>query len=242
MSAFFFLYMTHSILKKHIAFITAHPDDETFLAAGTIYKNNSEGGINSLFCATLGEKGTSYILDEHAGDIKNMREKELSAVAKFLGITNIEIGNFTDGDMKNYLVEMYKVVRAFIFRTKPEVLISFGDDGFTGHSDHIAIGMVVKKIAQELHISFVTFAKPPSDLFPDFDSHLLKKRKNGTYISMQSIAENNMIAIVVDPNVKLQALALHESQFAGLNPYNNFSKPISDHILQNEYFRVNVFE
>ena len=137
---------------------------------------------------------------------------------------------------------MYQEVRSFVVRVKPEILISFGFDGFTGHLDHVTIGAVTKKLAQDLHIPFVTFAKPSRDLFPDFDTHLLKKRKNGCYVDMQPGLSENFIRIEVDPQIKLEALALHKSQFVGLNPHNNFPKNIADHIMESEYFNADFFD
>lgn len=228
--------MSQKILKKHIAFITAHPDDETYLAGGTIYRNNIEGGTNSLFCASLGEKGTAYLKNPLSQDeMKNLRRNELNAVAKLLGMNNIEIGKFPDGQIENNIVNIYNSALRFVEKYKPNVLVSFGEDGFTGHNDHIAIAKIAEKLSKETSITLFTFSKPPHHLYPDFNTHLFKKRKNGSYANINKHKDPE-IKIKINSKVKLNALKLHDSQFFGLNPHNNFPKEIAKHILSYEYF------
>ena len=228
--------MSHPILQKHIAIITAHPDDETFLAAGTIHLNTSLGGKTSLFCATLGEKGTSYLVDADATQsIRDIRKNELYAVARLLGIQTVVLGDFPDGAVSAADDALYYAVQDFVMHTEPDVLIGFDDDGFTGHADHISSSAVVKRVARELAIPLFVFAKPPVDVVPDFDVHLCKKRKMGTYVDT-TISSIPSVHIACDPAIKLEALALHASQFAGLDPRANFPEEIAEHILANEYF------
>lgn len=229
--------MSKQILGKHIGFITAHPDDEALLAGGTIYKNKILGGKNFLYCATLGERGTSYLKNIPSVDeIKELRKQELFEVGNFLGVDIIEHGHFPDKAMDEYVLEIRDSIAIFIATHDPEVLISFGDDGFTGHTDHVVLGKIVKDLAKELNIPFFTFSKPPRSLYSDFDDHLLKKRKQGVYA--ESFLEYKIpdINISIDPVKKLAALELYKSQFEGLDPYRIFPKDIADHILSNEYF------
>jgi len=48
-------------LGKRLLVVTAHPDDESFLASGTMLANANAGGNNFVFCATLGERGKSHL-------------------------------------------------------------------------------------------------------------------------------------------------------------------------------------
>lgn len=229
--------MSRNILNKHIAFIIAHPDDETLLAGGTIYENYILGGKNSIFCATLGEKGTSYLSKEYTVDeIKLLRKNEILNVGKYLGMHNIELADFIDGEIEKNIDILKDSVLKFINVHKPDILISFNEYGFTGHSDHIAISQITKEIANNLNLPFFTFSKPPHEIYPDFNNHLLKKRKNGSYLEDNKIHKKPNIKITVNPKTKLEALKLYVSQFEGLNPYNVFTNEIADHILNNEYF------
>lgn len=229
--------MSKEILNKHIAFIIAHPDDETLLAGGTIYENHILGGKNSVFCATLGEKGSSYLNEEcNIDQVKSIRKNEILNVGKYLGMHNIELADFQDGEIERNIDNLKNSVLKFITTHKPDILISFNEDGFTGHSDHIAISQITKEIANNLNLPFFTFSKPPYDIYPDFNHHLLKKRKNGSYLKDEKIHKKPNIKITINPTIKLEALKLYESQFEGLNPHNVFPTEIADHILNNEYF------
>jgi len=48
-------------LGSKILVFTAHPDDESYLAAGTIYENTRRGGKTFLVCATGGELGSAHL-------------------------------------------------------------------------------------------------------------------------------------------------------------------------------------
>jgi LmbE family N-acetylglucosaminyl deacetylase len=229
--------MSQEILKKHIAFITAHPDDETLLAGGTIHQNHLAGGKNSLFCATLGEKGIAYLVNPPSiEEMKLLRKNELLNVGKYIGIHTIEMSDLPDGAIEHHIEVLKNSVLTFITTHRPDILISFNQDGFTGHRDHVIISTITKEIAKNLSIPFFTFSKPPHETFPDFTMHLFKKRKNGIYVENEQKHKTPNIQIVVDPKVKLEALKLYESQFAGLNPHNIFPNDIAEHILNNEYF------
>jgi len=43
-------------LGKTLLFVVAHPDDESFTSAGTMWQNRLAGGKNYIICATYGKK------------------------------------------------------------------------------------------------------------------------------------------------------------------------------------------
>ncbi len=88
------------ILGKHILFVTAHPDDESFLAAGLMHANYTAGWKNYLLCATHGEKGRAH-LENHVedDDLKNIRQAELSCASKLLRLQNYELMDLGDGKL-----------------------------------------------------------------------------------------------------------------------------------------------
>ena len=90
-----------SFLGQKLLFFTAHPDDESYVAAGTIYKNYQAGGWNVLVCASHGEKGTSHLKKKvPVSKFKKVRGKELRKVAKLLHIAPVHILGFPDGRIK----------------------------------------------------------------------------------------------------------------------------------------------
>jgi LmbE family N-acetylglucosaminyl deacetylase len=123
-----------------ILLVFAHPDDESSSSAGTIAKYTRRGVPVDLICATRGEKGTR--LDVPAlVDTGIAREAELRAAAAITGIRDIYLLGYIDAELdKADPKEVTGKVRDIMRRVKPEVVITFGPDGISGHGDHIAIG------------------------------------------------------------------------------------------------------
>ena len=231
-------YFMKEILGKRILWVTAHPDDESFLAAGTIAANAAAGGENVLFCATHGERGLAYV--EEGFDrsrIKEVRKAELLAVVRHLGIGQLEMGHFPDGLLEDCVEELNDALARFVCDFDFDVMVSFGEDGVTGHRDHIAVGRVARRIASERKVSFVEFARP-KDL--DIMEYLAPKRINGVYRLEGAVANEANLWVAANAELKLEALRLHASQFRGLDPYRVFPKEIAEHLLGNEYFYAEI--
>lgn len=222
-------------LPKRIAFIVAHPDDETEISAGTIYQNFKKGGQNFLFCATLGEKGNAYLNTEiDAVSLGELRKEELYKVGQFLGIEEIIVSDFPDGSLENYLPRLRVEVGNFLDKVQPEIVISFGLDGYSGHKDHVALSQIVKKNVTERGLEFIEFSGPSEEVCAGYEECLFKKRKNGAYQDLVRSKAN--ICVEIDREVKLSAINMYETQRAGLDPFKIFPKQVADHLVQYEYF------
>ena len=228
--------MNPNIIGRRLLIVTAHPDDETFLAGGTIHANKASGGTTHLVCATLGELGTAYMKNPGTAlEVQQIRKEELSAVTQYLGIDKIEILDFPDGLLSEHLADLKEKIQAIANIKDFDFIISFGKDGYTGHKDHSAIGLVAKEVAKTLGIPFLEFCKPPKSVCGDMESFLKTKQKKGSYDIDHQIIEPN-IHIQVDQDRKLSALRMYHSQFAGLDPYQIFPEDVAAHLLSNEYF------
>ncbi len=227
----------HTILGKKLFFITAHPDDESFLAGGTILKNHKLGGSSTLFCASKGEKGIAYIREHDHHNIKKIREQELQTVAHTAGISEVHVSDLPDGMLESHRAALDEILEAHVQRFAPDFVVSFGADGFTGHRDHIVVGAVARDIATRLGIPFVTFSHPPHVVSDTFKNFFNKKKIRGCYEEKTLIHDPN-IHIRVDGLDKLALLKLYKSQFPGLDPYTIFPKDIAEHYLHNEYFII----
>jgi LmbE family N-acetylglucosaminyl deacetylase len=125
--------------------ILAHPDDESLGMGGTLAKYAVEGVETYLVTATRGERGRvgdtrgSLGLDA----VGRIREAELRAAAKTLGIREVHFLDYLDGDLDrvNPNEAIAKIVE-HIRRVKPHIIITFGPEGAYGHPDHIAISQL----------------------------------------------------------------------------------------------------
>jgi LmbE family N-acetylglucosaminyl deacetylase len=126
---------------KSALFIYAHPDDESFGAAGTIALLRSKGWRVVLACATLGDKGKcgepALCRQEELGTV---RERELRDAACVLDISEIHLLGYNDKELAAAPPdEMRRKLAGLIRAEAPEVVFTFDPNGFNVHPDHVAI-------------------------------------------------------------------------------------------------------
>lgn len=125
--------------------ILAHPDDEALAVGGVLARYAAEGVETYLVTATSGEQGWQSTPEAHPGarQLARIREAELRAAAAILGVRGLNLLGYGDGELATAepgpaLARIARVVR----QIRPQVVVTFGPDGATGHPDHIAIGQL----------------------------------------------------------------------------------------------------
>jgi LmbE family N-acetylglucosaminyl deacetylase len=134
--------------------VFAHPDDESFGIGGTLARYGADPGVCVvLVCATRGEAGEiskpELATPEHLGEV---RERELRCASDALGIDKLYFLDYRDSGMAGTpenqdprslaMADADEVVGrivAHIRRERPDVVITFDENGGYGHPDHIAI-------------------------------------------------------------------------------------------------------
>lgn len=122
-------------------FIYAHPDDETFGAAGTIALLRSKGWRAVLACATLGDKGKC---GEPAlcrpEELPAVRERELRDAACIIDLSEIHLLGYKDKELAAAPPdEIRRKLVGIIRAERPEIVFTFDPNGFNVHPDHVAI-------------------------------------------------------------------------------------------------------
>ena len=75
--------------------------------------------------------------------VGKVREAELRAASKELGIREVHFLDYMDGDLDRAdPVEVQRKIVGFLRRIRPDVVATFGPDGAYGHPDHIAISQL----------------------------------------------------------------------------------------------------
>ncbi len=124
---------------RTLLFIGAHPDDETFFAAGTIAKYVSEGTRVSVVCATRGERGATADLCS-IEELPGVREAEMRDAMQVLGVAEIYFLPYEDQKLADApLPEIREHLVAAIRKERPQILITFDPNGANQHADHMAI-------------------------------------------------------------------------------------------------------
>jgi LmbE family N-acetylglucosaminyl deacetylase len=122
--------------------ILAHPDDEALGTGGILARYAAEGVATSLVTATRGECGWqgNAAADPGPHALGRMREAELRAAAQVLGLREVVLLDYRDGqlDRANPAEAIGQLV-AQVRRMRPDVVVTFDPSGLYGHPDHIAI-------------------------------------------------------------------------------------------------------
>jgi LmbE family N-acetylglucosaminyl deacetylase len=150
----------HEIKPKRMLAILAHPDDESFAVGGTLAKYAHQEVQVSLLCATRGEAGISGVKPEEAGDI---RERELRQAAEHLGIEVYFLG-YPDGELAQTKLEaLLETVACWVDLVQPQVILTFGPDGVSGHPDHLTISKAVTQAYDQFYKKGVLLYIRPSE-------------------------------------------------------------------------------
>jgi N-acetyl-1-D-myo-inositol-2-amino-2-deoxy-alpha-D-glucopyranoside deacetylase len=130
----------------------AHPDDEAISTGGVMMKAKAHGHRVVLVTATRGEVGEIYNMDEAASRprLGEIRTEELKAAGDILGVDRIEFLGYRDSGMVDTadnkdprsfhqarLDEAAGKLVAVIRDERPDVVVTYAEDGVYGHPDHI---------------------------------------------------------------------------------------------------------
>jgi N-acetyl-1-D-myo-inositol-2-amino-2-deoxy-alpha-D-glucopyranoside deacetylase len=144
---------------RRLLLVHAHPDDESIGTGATIARYAAEGAQVTLVTCTLGELGEVIPpeLADLAGDGARLgarRITELAAACAALGITDQRFlggpGRWRDSGMMGTpdndnpdcfwqadVPTAAAALAAIVREVRPQVLVSYDENGFYGHPDHI---------------------------------------------------------------------------------------------------------
>lgn len=142
--------------RRTLLAVFAHPDDEATVSP-VLAKYAAEGVTVYLAVATDGRLGVTEHAGIPAGDgLATVRSQELKCAAEKLGIEPpITFGlhdQLKTGEGFGPFQEQLRVLREEVtklFTTlKPDVVLTWGASGWTGHPDHRLVGSVVTEVFQ----------------------------------------------------------------------------------------------
>ena len=130
--------------------VFAHPDDEVLCAGGTLARYAAGGAEVMVVSATHGEAG--QILDSCVATratLGRVRERELRDACGWVGVQHVRCLDYLDGslraaDRRALTADVAAIADDF----RPDVAITFGEDGAYGHPDHVVIGEVTTAVCR----------------------------------------------------------------------------------------------
>jgi N-acetyl-1-D-myo-inositol-2-amino-2-deoxy-alpha-D-glucopyranoside deacetylase len=145
---------------RRLLLVHAHPDDETIATGATMAKYAAEHALVTLVTCTLGEEGEVLVpgLEHLAADqddqLGQQRIEELATACEALGVADhrflggaghwrdsgmmgLETNNrpncFWQADLDEATLDLVRVMR----EVRPQVVITYDENGNYGHPDHI---------------------------------------------------------------------------------------------------------
>lgn len=134
--------------------VHAHPDDEVFSTGGLLAKHAAAGDRTAVVYCTNGEAGEildeSLDPDEARSRLGEIRRQEVQEACDLLGVSDIRFLGYRDSGMRDTeenkhpdafmnapLDEAVERLLQVIRETRPQVLVTYDEEGGYGHPDHI---------------------------------------------------------------------------------------------------------
>ena len=132
-------------MSHRLATVVAHPDDDTFACSGTVALHAHEPGFRfALVHVTSGEAGMisdpTLATRENLGEVREEEDRR-SWIALGRAPDRHEFLRYPDGGLGDVSFdELVDRIAGILRDERPDVVITFGPEGVTGHIDHITVG------------------------------------------------------------------------------------------------------
>jgi LmbE family N-acetylglucosaminyl deacetylase len=208
--------------------VFAHPDDDTYGVAGSLALHAGADLEVTVIMTTSGEAG--LIADESLAtrrDLGAVREREDLASWRALGIDpRVHFLRHPDGGVAGIPAEeLVAQYRSILHEACPDVVITFGPDGVTGHADHVAVGAAgtaafhAERAAGATGFQRLLYVALPATTLDRFNE-LLRRRGLDPIDPTQEFQPRGVpderVGVVVDGSAvyerKLEALRQHRTQ------------------------------
>ena len=126
--------------------IWAHPDDEVFVSGGLMAEAIHRGDRVVCLHMTRGEAGLHFRQRSTPDVLGPIRELELERSLACLGVTEQYFFGYSDGALNEAPSgEVVDRLHATLSEIRPDTIVTFGEDGFTGHPDHKSLAAWVAR-------------------------------------------------------------------------------------------------
>lgn len=127
--------------RRRLLGVFAHPDDDVYTIGGWLARERDAFDVTLVLC-TSGDAGPIWIDGVAREELGDVREREQAASMRALGV-DADLRflrhpdyHLPDVPLERLVGEIADVVREF----DPDIVVTFGPDGLTGHHDHVRAG------------------------------------------------------------------------------------------------------
>ena len=121
--------------------VFAHPDDDVYTIGGSLVLERHRLEVTLVFC-TSGDAGPIWTEGVEPRELGSVREREQAASMAALGVdADVRFLRYPDYHLPEVPSGVLAgEIDAILRETQPQLVVTFGADGLTGHHDHIAVG------------------------------------------------------------------------------------------------------
>jgi N-acetyl-1-D-myo-inositol-2-amino-2-deoxy-alpha-D-glucopyranoside deacetylase len=229
-----------TVNDRRLLLVHAHPDDESIGTGATMAKYVAEGAHVTLVTCTLGELGEiipeelAHLAADQENRLGEYRIGELAAACEALGVTdhrflggpgrwrdsgmmglpaNNEPGSFWQADVDEAARELVAVIT----EVRPQVIVTYDENGFYGHPDHIQAHRVAWRAFQLAPWRAAKFYATADGA----DERLTTEIDGTRYL-----------------DAKIAAMRAHATQIAVATPFFALSNKVRRRIMGHEYYTL----
>ena len=273
-------------VPRRLLAVHAHPDDETIGNGVTMARYAAEGAHVTLVTCTLGEEGEVLVpeLAHLAADKEDLlgqhRITELAVAMEALGVRDHRFlggpGRFRDSGMMGLptnerpdcfwqadVDEAAALLVAVIREVRPQVLLTYDEDGGYGHPDHIQAHRVAMRGAElaaqpggagePWQVQKIYWGAMPESLLRDSIRRLRESGDTTSFEGMEPDGEmpsfvvpDDQVTTTIDGlgfvDAKMAAMRAHASQITVDGPFFALSNNLGNSIWGVEHYRLVVGE
>ncbi|MET7289688.1 N-acetyl-1-D-myo-inositol-2-amino-2-deoxy-alpha-D-glucopyranoside deacetylase [Streptomyces sp. NPDC005573] len=258
---------------RRLLLVHAHPDDESINNGATMAKYVAEGAHVTLVTCTLGERGevippglahlTGPALGAH-------RRGELAAALGELGVTDVRLlggaGRHGDSGMMGLPDnddpasfwqagpdDAAEALVDVILEVRPQVLVTYDDNGGYGHPDHIQAHRVAMRAAELAagrghRIDKIYWNRMPRSVVEEAFARLrdelpaLPFEKSAEIADLPGVVDDERVTTAIDGRAhaaaKAAAMRAHATQITVAEPYFALSNDLAQPLFTTEYYEL----
>ncbi|MFC8424994.1 N-acetyl-1-D-myo-inositol-2-amino-2-deoxy-alpha-D-glucopyranoside deacetylase [Streptomyces sp. NPDC057236] len=258
---------------RRLLLVHAHPDDESINNGATMARYAAEGVHVTLVTCTLGERGE--VIPPGLGHLSGAalgghRLGELKEAMRALGVTDFRLlggaGRYCDSGMMGLpdnddpgcfwqadVDRAAGLLAEVILEIRPQVLVTYDDDGGYGHPDHIQahrVAMRAVELAAEQgwDVPKVYWNRVPRSVaeesFARLDGDLpgLPFDKAATVADVPGVVADEQVTTEIDGTAyaaaKAAAMRAHVTQVTVAEPYFVLSNQLAQPLFTTEYYEL----
>jgi LmbE family N-acetylglucosaminyl deacetylase len=233
-------------VRHRLAAVVAHPDDDTFACSGSVALHAHEPEFRfSLVHVTSGEAGMisdpSLATRETLGEVREQEDRR-SWIALGRTPDRHDFLRYPDGGLGEVsLDELVDRIARILRDEHPDVVITFGPEGVTGHIDHVTVGRATTEAFHRCRVEGgdgfrrLLYSSLPRSMLEGFNADLVARGQepiDSTQPFQPRAVPDDTIGVEVDcsdvVDRKWAAIFEHRTQA------NDFSEDLDDEFFRNE--------